>query len=1171
MSARSLTLRHMAKAVRRTREGEATDPEALGPDQMRLYSYYKPSLLAGDYVIEATQSISAPTPSGVQTLDILNTRVTGDSGTLAPQEFEVVVPRFSLDPKIINSYYPPDGHQDEGRILPHIVFNDPHYPWEIPAGSTTWQDATGKNVSMHDRLDPQQVPDTGGKSKTIFRGMVPWIALVVFDPEDLLLTLKDIMALRIPGYSQESDVRKQSPDGTFSMMISEYFSELPPSSRINYKAGFGNDDTGFAEITSMTSAVNVIFPTKDLFNQIFASSEDSDSHKAGIEAHKYMAHVRHINTVGFPDAGVEEEGLFSIVVSSRTGAYDIVKPHTQVCHLVSIENIDSTLGNWLSTPTSGGSDRVGLVSLFSWTYTALPPNPINFVDTMRNLTSNQQMLRVDDNWLAQLDAAANDGSVKSQAAKVMAARLKMGYTIARWRTQSGEESVAFNRGPLVPQPVTWPPAGDIPDCSQTSQDYQILDPQTGIMDLSYASAWQAGKLLAISDTSFSAALMRFRSKIHNYSADKTRMAANGMSTKLFLLSSIRDSVASIQEKSVGQTGDPQRFRPPSTRVVAPGLHHPDVKPTFIANVKDSVNANTNAGQEIYDEFNLDGPNNSDWALIHSWLSEKLSLGGIPPRYLIPEPSFLPAESLRFFHIDDFWLDCLLDGALSVANHLDKSDDIVRREIKEMFNIYLRKVVPDAGYKPQIPSYGFIIRSKLIKAMPDLRITVDWINKDNRAPVSRWTRWDSETLMCLLDRQPQELTSITLAQPSHQQRFSLGSHLDSTGMTFDLRRLYTKGAPESEWPEKPIPDSVHPNSWFNFTTRCLNIHQMAKDINFALQFGTDADPQAYTDPTPNSCEIGLELNDPSYYFKIIPPSNSAVAPRDRQLYVVSQASPGVQHNIQHNTISKGKHTTPNLLSQNEPSAPGAGVQVPVTVIDEGKPSTALLPRPPHQQLRMQPKSLLATKTPISRATTTVTSKFDLFIYPDYKSLPTRYGGNKFDAGDYIPTQNIYFFDLIFSIRKKPAQGASNFKLLKIDVDVPINTPSLPNPKAEVLLDANYDGPGLQMLSNLRFIPFLFNNDDGKLHIELVPRSANDNYTLTIDDRKSAELCFRLAEANVSQVKVSTFVDIVGERQRQERGLVNVTMTEWYATQAFPVGEAVSSVYKVVKWTKQDDSL
>jgi len=89
----------------------------------RTDSFYKPSLLANNYIIEATQTVTANTPNGTQSLEFLNTRLTNNSGTLAPQEFEVVVPRFSLDQGIVNSYYPPDGHQDEGRILPHIVFN----------------------------------------------------------------------------------------------------------------------------------------------------------------------------------------------------------------------------------------------------------------------------------------------------------------------------------------------------------------------------------------------------------------------------------------------------------------------------------------------------------------------------------------------------------------------------------------------------------------------------------------------------------------------------------------------------------------------------------------------------------------------------------------------------------------------------------------------------------------------------------------------------------------------------------------------------------------------------------------------------------------------------------------------------------------------------------------
>jgi len=707
------------------------------------------------------------------------------------------------------------------------------------------------------------------------------------------------------------------------------------------------------------------------------------------------------------------------------------------------------------------------------------------------------MLRVDDTVLAGL-TTSDALSPKPPAAKLLADRLEMGYTIARWRAQSGEETAAFNRGPLVPQPVTWPPARDIPDCSNTSQDYQVLDPLTGLMDLSYSSAWQAGKLLAISDTVFSSALMRFRSRVRNSSADETRRTMNNMSTKSTLISSIKKSVASVRTRSIGETGDPHRFIKSRHRALAPELLHPDTKPTFFDNVKDAVETSTNAGQDIYNEFNLDGPNNSDWVIIHNWLCDKLSLGGIPPQYLIPEPSYLKPESLRFFHVDDFWLDCLLDGALSVANHMDSDDDVIRREIKETFNVYLRTVVPEAGYKPQIPSFGFLIRSKLIKAMPDLRITVTWAKPDNRAPICRWTKWDSETLMCLLDRQPEELESIILAQPTHQQRFSFGSYLDTNGLTFKLRTLYTKGAPDGKWEEKQYglndKDSKANllEAWFDKGTRCIKLDTMVADMNKALQFGNPTDTSNYVDPTPNSCEFGLETNDPSYFFAVVPPSTLSVAARDRQLFVR-----GVQPSTA--AVWKTKSTVIMAVDEALSEKKAMVTRPPISQL----PQVHSIVKQPHHQLRMQAKPSTAAVQLVARnvGASTVTSKFSLTVYPDYKGLPKRYEQSKYDPADYVPTNNLYFFDLIFSIRKKVASSTSQYKLLHIDIDIPVET--TPLGKMEALVGANYDGPGLRMLSNQRFIPFLFNNNDGKLHIELIPRSANDDFTLMINDRKSTE--------------------------------------------------------------------
>ena len=1147
MSVRILTNGHMERAVRFAREGESTDPKKLGPDEMQLYSFYKPSLVAGDYEIKVDQVIST-TGQGVakQSLRVTNVRSDTPSGEIAPQEFEVVVPRFSLDLDMINSYYPPDGHQDEGRILPHVVINDPHYPWEIEAGVSD---------GMHDIVD-------GG------RGMVPWVALVVFDPEELRLSDKDLPTLKIPGFGQASDLSKQNLNGTFKMQVSEYFdstNHIPQASRINFEKGMAKEPTSLREIKAMTTSMQAIFPQKKILRHLFPNLK-------ALQAHRYLSHVRHINTVGCPDAGVEAEGLFSIVVSSRTGAFDIKLPQTQICHLVSIEHVDSTLE---SINSGLETDRIGLISLFSWIYTALPPDPVNFVDTMLNLVENQQMLRTDDKKLKKLDdaiasevgaATANKTpvSAKIQASQLLSDRLRMGYTLARWRPETGEESAAFNRGPLVPQPVPALPTSDLPDCSNTSKEFQILDPKTGVMDLSYSSAWQVGKLLAISDTVFSAALMRFRSTIHRRTASTTRMFVNDMPSARSVMSSIAESMKSIRGISKDETNEPRRVMPSLDRTVSSDLNQPDVLPIFIDNLAKEADRHTSAGKQIFTEFNQEPPNNNDWAIITKWLSEKLLLGDIPPQMLIPEPSFVPPEGLRFFYIDDFWLDCLIDGALSVANHLDREDDYTRQEIKRRFNEYLRTVVPEAGIKPQIPSYGFILRSQLVKVMPDLRITVTYKVADpvgkERHPVCRYTRFDETTILCLLDRLPQEIDSITLTQPPHQQRFSLGYNLTPSLLEFRLIHLYTQNAPKDKsWPE--LPDQIQPHSdktklWFDWPSRCTNVDQMANDINSILQFSD------YSDKTANSCELGLELNDPSYLFIIQPPldSDPHVAARDRQLYI-NAGSPA--RAIAARTLTK---EAPSLAAPPARAFTSPFVTSPQPRSTDATISTTtatILKSTPHLPTRIQPiPRSLALSAPRTLGAADPQSRFDLVIYPDYTTAPAPPNKEGFDPQDYIATDNIYFFDLIFSIRKKTIFAASSFALKELRIEIP--TTGAPK-NIEALLDQNYDGGGVRMLSNQRFIPFLFSSDTA-VTVRLIPRTAAENTTIMINDRKTTEMGFRLAEANVSDIRALQFVSVRGQREKQKRGLVEVRMVEVYA---MPQGDVpVTTKVSVVKQKIRD---
>ena len=177
---RKVTLQLMQRLVNAA-AGYPTTPPILKPNEIQLYSYYKPGLLAGNYTIEARQDIETEGgfPVKQENLAIYNRKKPIENLlTIAPQTFEVVAPQFSLDPKLVNSHYPPDGHQDEARILPHIVLNDPHFPWERKADKG-FEELQDPDLDIHgNELDRNGdiVPDRN-PAKTCKRNAVPWVSV----------------------------------------------------------------------------------------------------------------------------------------------------------------------------------------------------------------------------------------------------------------------------------------------------------------------------------------------------------------------------------------------------------------------------------------------------------------------------------------------------------------------------------------------------------------------------------------------------------------------------------------------------------------------------------------------------------------------------------------------------------------------------------------------------------------------------------------------------------------------------------------------------------------------------------------------------------------------------------------------------------------------------------
>jgi len=57
---------------------------------------------------------------------------------------------------------------------------------------------------------------------------------------------------------------------------------------------------------------------------------------------------------------------------------------------------------------------------------------------------------------------------------------------------------------------------------------------------------------------------------------------------------------------------------------------------------------------------------TDAEQVTDWLTRLYLLKGVPFNYLVPDIAMLPTESIRFFQIDNNWIEALLDGAYSIG-------------------------------------------------------------------------------------------------------------------------------------------------------------------------------------------------------------------------------------------------------------------------------------------------------------------------------------------------------------------------------------------------------------------------------------------------------------------------------------------------------------------------
>jgi hypothetical protein len=217
----------------------------------------------------------------------------------------------------------------------------------------------------------------------------------------------------------------------------------------------------------------------------------------------FLAHAREVNTDGKEILGLEEDGYFSVVVGNRLPmAGTNTGPTVNTMLLVSLEGLESALPVDGQSPPSGAANTVVRVCvLASWTFPC-SVSAGDFLELMQNLSVD--LLRM-----------PYTGPAPSITAETTAQHaVGWGYVPLLNNTRAGEETTSWYRGPATPVGTSLDANGPY----QFSDHAIRYDPGpesgatagTGMFDMGYACAWQIGRLVALSNGAFVAALAAWR-------------------------------------------------------------------------------------------------------------------------------------------------------------------------------------------------------------------------------------------------------------------------------------------------------------------------------------------------------------------------------------------------------------------------------------------------------------------------------------------------------------------------------------------------------------------------------------------------------------------------------------------------------------------------------------
>lgn len=424
--------------------------------KIKIYDHHLPAMENGEYVLEVFD-------------DINHGKIKSKNSTVFTRTFRINGERYSLNQQDIRSVFPVNRSTgDFARDLPHIIIDRNTQPWE-------WRsNAADENL--------------------------PWMVLLMFDesevPDKKIITVKEL---------KNSD-----------------------SALVNYASLSGESDLEDEQ------QLTIIDVPKSVMANLMPSSKSL----------RLMAHTRQGLDANDKVVGEEHAVIFANRLPQQGGR--------STMHLVSIEGRYDDDGFMFSD----NELPYRLVSLFSWDFNAIEHFKIT-ADTLEiikvpaqddfeklSALLNREFAGTKESFITQVAVSIGrdsipdtyhdllidhskfdktfDGLLTNLDQRNLILRLPdgvanqagreflaAGLVPMEHRFRNGEESVSWYRGPFVPLPIQnktmvrkLKP--------ETSDELTQFNETVGMFDVTYSSAWELGRLMALANKEFSVNLFRWK-------------------------------------------------------------------------------------------------------------------------------------------------------------------------------------------------------------------------------------------------------------------------------------------------------------------------------------------------------------------------------------------------------------------------------------------------------------------------------------------------------------------------------------------------------------------------------------------------------------------------------------------------------------------------------------